>query len=105
VGDLSAVTAQWRDVIYKGNDNYFLEATSTNAAGLGRGRRWEHLRDRGVGGEHLDALATTLTGRRCGCTWNGVQASEPGGDRDAADLDQPAARSAGTACSGSSSGG
>jgi hypothetical protein len=26
----STVTAAWRDVIYKGNDNYFLEATSTN---------------------------------------------------------------------------
>src|SRR5215813_9877379 len=26
----SAVTNAWRDVIYKGNDNYFLEATSNN---------------------------------------------------------------------------
>ena len=25
----SAVTAVWRDVIYKGNDNYYLEATSS----------------------------------------------------------------------------
>ena len=31
----SAVNANWRDVIYKGNDNFYLEATSTNAA---RGR-------------------------------------------------------------------
>ena len=26
----STVTSAWRDVIYKGNDNYYLEATSTN---------------------------------------------------------------------------
>ena len=26
----STVTNVWRDVIYKGNDNYYLEATSTN---------------------------------------------------------------------------
>src|SRR5262249_41953264 len=28
----SAVDASWRDVIYKGNDNYYLEATSTNGS-------------------------------------------------------------------------
>jgi hypothetical protein len=28
----SSVTSKWRDVIYKGNDNYYLEATSTNAS-------------------------------------------------------------------------
>ena len=28
----TAVSAQWRDVIYKGNDNYFLEATSDRAS-------------------------------------------------------------------------
>ena len=28
----STVTSAWRDVIYKGNDNYYLEATSTNAS-------------------------------------------------------------------------
>ena len=28
----STVTAKWRDVIYKGNDNYYLEGTSTNAS-------------------------------------------------------------------------
>ncbi len=27
----TAVSAAWRDVIYKGNDNYYLEGTSTNA--------------------------------------------------------------------------
>ncbi len=29
--DPSAVSSVWRDVIYKGNDNYFLEATSTQS--------------------------------------------------------------------------
>ena len=28
----STVNGNWRDVIYKGNDNYYLEATSTNAS-------------------------------------------------------------------------
>ena len=28
----STVNANWRDVIYKGNDNYYLEATSTNGS-------------------------------------------------------------------------
>ena len=32
----STVNANWRDVIYKGNDNYYLEATSTNASGRTR---------------------------------------------------------------------
>ena len=39
--DPSTVNANWRDVVYKGNDNYYLEATSTNAshpdAGADRG--------------------------------------------------------------------
>ena len=33
----STVNANWRDVIYKGNDNFYLEATSTNASTSGRG--------------------------------------------------------------------
>jgi hypothetical protein len=33
----SAVTAAWRDVIYKGNDNYYLEATSDSAGVPGAG--------------------------------------------------------------------
>jgi hypothetical protein len=31
------VTSQWRDVIYKGNDNYFLEATSNKSVPAGSG--------------------------------------------------------------------
>ena len=30
----STVNSNWRDVIYKGNDNYFLEATSENSGGV-----------------------------------------------------------------------
>ena len=30
----SAVSSAWRDVIYKGNDNYWLEATSENSGGM-----------------------------------------------------------------------
>ena len=32
----STVTSGWRDVIYKGNDNYYLEGTSTNGGSSGR---------------------------------------------------------------------
>ena len=37
----SAVNANWRDVVYKGNDNFYLEATSSErlAAGCGHDRR------------------------------------------------------------------
>ena len=34
--DPSTVNANWRDVIYKGNDNFYLEATSTNGSLPGR---------------------------------------------------------------------
>ena len=33
----STITSAWRDVIYKGNDNYFLEATTTNGSAPGAG--------------------------------------------------------------------
>ncbi len=46
----STVDAGWRDVIYKANDNYYLEATSTNGA----------LPDAGMiaGGSYADAFGT-----------------------------------------------
>ena len=57
----STVTQSWRDVVYKGDDNYYLMATSTmysNAAGgasFGKyvihGRDVQHLADRS---EHMD---------------------------------------------------
>ena len=46
----SAVTAKWRDVIYKGNDNYYLEATSTNASKPDAGMI--------AGGSYADAVGT-----------------------------------------------
>ena len=47
----STVNANWRDVIYKGNDNFYLEATSTNGVAV---------RTRGMiaGGSYADAFGT-----------------------------------------------
>ena len=46
----TTVNANWRDVVYKGNDNYFLEATSSNGS----------LPDAGLitGGSYADAYGT-----------------------------------------------
>jgi hypothetical protein len=46
----SVIDASWRDVIYKGNDNFYLEATSTNGS----------LPDAGTiaGGSYADAFGT-----------------------------------------------
>ena len=50
----ATVTAAWRDVIYKGNDNYYLEGTSDNAGRPARGgRSAPTLRHLGAGGEHV----------------------------------------------------
>ena len=46
----STVTSTWRDVIYKGNDNYYLEATSTNASSPDAGMI--------AGGSYADAFGT-----------------------------------------------
>ena len=46
----STVTSNWRDVIYKGNDNYYLEATSTNASKPDAGMI--------AGGSYADAFGT-----------------------------------------------
>ena len=48
--DPSAVSAAWRDVVYKANDNFYLEATSTNGS----------LPDAGTiaGGSYADAFGT-----------------------------------------------
>ena len=46
----STVNANWRDVIYKGNDNYYLEATSTNASKPDAGMI--------AGGSYADAFGT-----------------------------------------------
>ena len=44
----STVNAAWRDVIYKGNDNFYLEATSTNASNPDAGMI--------AGGSYADAV-------------------------------------------------
>ena len=46
----STVNANWRDVIYKANDNFYLEATSTNGS----------VPDAGLiaGGSYADAFGT-----------------------------------------------
>ena len=46
----STVNATWRDVIYKGNDNYYLEGTSTNASRPDAGLI--------AGGSYADAYGT-----------------------------------------------
>ena len=46
----SVVNAAWRDVIYKGNDNFYLEATSTNASKPDAGMI--------AGGSYADAIGT-----------------------------------------------
>ena len=48
--DPSTVNANWRDVIYKGNDNFYLEATSTNASRPDAGMI--------AGGSYADAFGT-----------------------------------------------
>ena len=55
----SAVTAVWRDVIYKGNDNYYLEATSTNASKPDAGLI--------AGGSYADAVGTA---KLAASTWS-----------------------------------
>ena len=54
----STVSSAWRDVIYKGNDNYYLEGTSPTSEPAGDGghvQRESALWDGGVDGEHVDA--------------------------------------------------
>src|SRR5262245_2205408 len=46
----SVVTAEWRDVIYKGDDNYYLEATTSSAARPGAGVI--------VGSAHVETFAS-----------------------------------------------
>ena len=48
--DPTTVTSAWRDVVYKGNDNYYLSATSTNASKPDAGMI--------AGGTYADAFGT-----------------------------------------------
>ena len=52
VGQSSTLNANWRDVIYKGNDNYYLEATSSNASKPDAGLI--------AGGAYADVYGTTV---------------------------------------------
>jgi hypothetical protein len=47
----STVNSNWRDVLYKGNDNYYLEATSSNASRPDAGMI--------AGGSYADAIGTS----------------------------------------------
>ncbi len=46
----STVSAVWRDVVYKGDDNFYLEATTTNASRPDAGTI--------AGGSYADAFGT-----------------------------------------------
>ena len=92
----STVNATWRDVIYKGNDNYYLEATSTNASQPDAGMI--------AGGSYADAFGTAalaantwsyLTETYDGSTLrlyvNGTQVASTAHTRRDRDLHEPAA--------------
>ena len=50
MGQPAAVTNKWRDVIYKGNDNYYLEATSNKSSRPAGGAI--------IGGSYAEAFGT-----------------------------------------------
>ncbi len=56
----STVNSAWRDVVYKGNDNYYLEGTSTNGSTTSRwwdvGFRHTALWHCSIDGEHVGAF-------------------------------------------------
>src|SRR4029453_12813671 len=71
-------TSSWRDVIYKGNDNYFLEATSTSTARPVAGATIAGVDQQATGTVAIAAntfthLATTYDGSAVRLFVNGTQ--------------------------------
>ena len=68
----SSVSGAWRDVIYKGNDNYYLEGTSTNSSRPAAGAILGGVYGEVYGLTALTAntwahLAATYDGATCSC--------------------------------------
>ena len=68
-----SVSPPWRDVIYKGNDNYYLEASSTAGGAPGGGGTFGGASANVVGSSGAAAntwtyLAAPTTARRCAST-------------------------------------
>ena len=91
----SKVTSAWRDVIYKGNDNYYLEATSTNNSRPAGGAVWwtvyRDVWDSGLGGEHVDAPGRDLRRGDPAPVCQRSAGLQPGPDREPGDLHEPVA--------------
>ena len=86
----TVVTSAWRDVVYKGNDNYYLSGTSSNAGrpvggGIFAGGYAVGVRDELAGVEHVDAFGDDLRrgdGAAVRQRHAGFECGEDGGDRD-----------------------
>ena len=104
----SAVTSAWRDVVYKGNDNYYLEGTSDNGGRPGAGGTFGGAGAVTYGAAALAAntwthLAVTYDRVTLRLYVNGAQVSSLGTDRKRSQLQRTHYRLVGTASSGSSS--
>ena len=93
----SAVSSAWRDVIYKGNDNYWLEATRDTSGVPAAGARWAR-------GSYVTSIGTaaltsntwtflteTYNGSTLRLYVNGTLVSSLAGTAEHRDLDRPVA--------------